>query len=84
MDDDIEVFSVAHRCKADPLEFAAMSHAKNLDIIVHMCKTAHELSGGDEESEYIQTIELMGHGGLYDAYVRDFSAGSMVQSYYGQ
>jgi hypothetical protein len=67
---------------ADPLEFAAISHAKNLDIIYHMCKTAHELSGGSENSQYIQSLEEMGHGGLYDAYIRDFAADDMVDVYY--
>lgn len=69
--------------KNDPLEFAAMSHAKNLDIIIHMCKVAHELGGGDENSPYVQQLEMMGHGGLYDAYARDFASGDMVSSYYG-
>jgi hypothetical protein len=69
---------------ADPLEFAAMSHAKNLDIIYHMCKTAHELSDGNENSQYIQCLEEMGHGGLYDAYIRDFAADEMVDVYYGK
>lgn len=70
--------------KKDPLEFAAMSHAKNLDIIIHMCKVAHELGGGDEDSPYVQQLEMMGHGGLYDAYARDFASSDMVGTYYGR
>lgn len=68
----------------DPLEFAAMSHAKNLDIILHMCKVAHELGDGAEDTPYTQQLEMMGHGGLYDAYVRDFASKDMVGAYYGQ
>lgn len=69
---------------ADPLEFAAMSHAKNLDIIVHMCKTVHELSADNDASEYIATLKKMGHEGLYEAYIHDFSPEKMADRYYGK
>ena len=78
----LESVAAMREIEADPLEFAAISHAKNLDIIYHMCKTAHELSGGNENSQYIHSLEEMGHGGLYDAYIRDFAADDMVDVYY--
>jgi hypothetical protein len=67
---------------ADPLEFAAMSHAKNLDIIVHMCRIALELSQNSNEKKYIEALEEEGLGGIYDAYVRDFSSDDIVEKYY--
>ena len=68
----------------DPLEYAALHHAKNLDLVVNMCRVAHEYFQKTEDSTYINLLEEMGHGGLYDAYVRDFASDDLVDVYYEQ
>lgn len=67
-----------------PLEFAAMNHAKNLDVVVHMCKVAAELSQSPNKTGYADALEEQGLGGIYDAYVRDFSSDEIVDTYYTQ
>jgi hypothetical protein len=69
---------------ADPLEFAAMHHAKNLDLVIHMCKVAYEVDKSNDNNNLQETLEEMGHGGLYDAYVRDFAPDELVDIYYDQ
>jgi len=68
----------------DSLEFAVLSHAKNLDIVVHMCRVAFELHQNLNTQDYVDVLEEMGHGGIYDAYVRDFSSEKIVDTYYAQ
>jgi len=72
------------RAGMDPLEFAALSHAKNLDIVVHMCRVAFELHKHLNTQDYVDVLEKLGHGGIYDAYVRDFSSDKIVDTYYAQ
>jgi hypothetical protein len=67
----------------EPLEYAAMHHAKNLDLVVHMCRVAYEEKNKTNNNDYIDALEEMGHGGLYDAYSRDFAPNDLVDVYYG-
>ncbi len=67
--------------KSDPLGAAAAKHAKYLDIIVHMCKMAHELTEIDGSTEYVAAIERLGHGDILKAHLAEVSNDEIYNVY---
>ncbi len=54
---------------ADPVDIAAVVHAKYLDIIVNMCIIASELDEKSGEGVYAQALETLGHGDIYETFL---------------
>lgn len=66
----------------DPLDRAAMVHAKYLDTVVHMCKIASEMVEKLKNEEYIEAIEELGQGDIYRAYKAEQRGTALVDAYF--
>lgn len=80
MEQEIMGFTVPDEEK-DPLGAATMKHAKFLDIVVHMCKIGHELTESSSIADYINAIEALGHGEIYQAHLEQSGDREMVEAY---
>lgn len=66
----------------DPIDRAAMVHAKYLDTVVHMCKIASEMVEKLKNEQYIEAIEELGHGDIYKAYLAEQRGTALVNAYF--
>lgn len=67
--------------ESDPLMAASVRHAKYLDIIVYMCRIAIELGEKLSTTEYVETIEKLGHGDILRAYLVQADNEELVTAY---
>jgi hypothetical protein len=65
----------------DPLTAASIKHAKYLDIIVYLCKIAIELEKSTGSTEYVETLEKLGHGDVLQAYLAQAGDEEMISAY---
>ncbi len=65
----------------DPLMAASIRHAKYLDIIVYMCRIAIELGKSLSTTEYVDTIEKLGHGDILRALLAQTGNEHLVSAY---
>lgn len=66
----------------DPLDRAAMVHAKYLDTVVYMCKIASEMVEKIKNEQYIDAIEELGQGDIYRAYKAEQKGTALVDAYF--
>lgn len=65
----------------DPVDFAALSFAKELDIIINMCRIAEELHACDALQNILDALEEMGHDEIYQSYKVQQSTGEMLDTF---
>ena len=65
----------------NPVDFAALSFAKELDIIINICRIAEEIRDSDALLNILDALEEMGHGGIYQSYKEQQSTGEMLDSF---
>ncbi len=67
---------------SDPLDRAAMVHAKYLDTVVYMCRIASEMVEKFNNEQYIDAIEELGHSDIYKAYLAEQRGTALVDAYF--
>lgn len=67
--------------KEDPLMAASVRHAKYLDIIVYMCRISIELGEKLGTSDYVDTIDKLGHGDILKAYLARAGNEELARAY---
>ncbi len=65
----------------DLFTYASIMHAKNLDSIAFMCKVVYELRETSFFNDLLDEIEKLGHGGIYQAYIRQASDQELIDEY---
>jgi hypothetical protein len=65
----------------DPVDFAALSFAKELDIIINICRIAEELHESGAQQNMLDALEEMGHSEIYQSYKAQQSTGEMLDTF---
>lgn len=67
---------------SDPMDRAAMLHAKYLDTIAHMCRITSEMVEKVKKEEYLDAIAELGHADIYRAYLVENKGQALVDVYF--
>lgn len=62
----------------DPVDFMAMSFAKELDVVLHMCRVADEIYNKHKRQEILDALDELGHSDVYQSYVNGDDIGEMM------
>lgn len=66
---------------SDPTDFAALSFAKELDIIINMCRVAEDIHANGILENVLDALGEMGHGEIYQSYKEQQSTGEMLDTF---